>query len=447
MSFLTSVRLLTDFSISLTVTLKYSYEKMEPTVKIENINPSFSQQPVNVTIVSNQDCNLYSNSQKDLQCPSPQVSPAVETVSTPTYTKLKSLVNDPQARLDIAPARPISATPSEAQPILEHGHTENLGHNTIRNRIIWAERNGSIERIKEPRLCSSLIPASGSSFKAKAPSSNLFNLTNSVHYKELQQQQTSQCAIEGSTLAEEDWTTRTVAFSESDGYKATLCQADDFADVPGNAQNLYSTSKHTRVSKTSPPRKRKNTRVKKNDPDNSKHKRWTESDDDKVVFLREYGNLKWHEVTEFLNGRHTPQAVQMRYLRSLKKRNMSLTLAEKAKLQKIVEEDYENRFKRISILMGPSFTQIRIQKLLLLEAGLGDLLKEDKVWTEEEIATFVDEAAGDLESFKVPYRADRLSNRAADYMKHRMFRSYQDLINQYVGGPGTLYSSLSDNPQ
>ena len=73
---------------------------MEPTVKIENINPSFSQQPVNVTIVSNQDCNLYSNSQKDLQCPSPQVSPAVETVLTPTYTKLKSLVNDPQARLD-----------------------------------------------------------------------------------------------------------------------------------------------------------------------------------------------------------------------------------------------------------------------------------------------------------------------------------------------------------
>ncbi|KAF5097647.1 hypothetical protein D0Z00_002330 [Geotrichum galactomycetum] len=235
-----------------------------------------------------------------------------------------------------------------------------------------------------------------------------------------------------------------MALSESDDYKATLCQAEDFADDSDSGPNLSNPFIHIRMPKASPPRKRKNTRGKKQkDPSESKIKRWTESDDDKVTFLREYGNLKWHEVTEFINGRHTPQAVQMRYLRSLKKRNDSLTFAERSKLQKIVEEDYKSRFKRISTQMGPSFTPIRIQKIMLMEAGLGDLLQDDKIWTKEEIANFLDEAAGDFDSFEVPWRADRLPSRAADYMMHRMFRSYNDLINHYVGGNASPASSSS----
>lgn len=182
-----------------------------------------------------------------------------------------------------------------------------------------------------------------------------------------------------------------------------------------------------------PPGKRKNTRAKKTHGSKSGIRRWTESDDDKVAFLREYGNLKWHEVTEFINGRHTPQAVQMRYLRSLKRRNDTLTAAEQAKLRRLVVEDYESRFKRISTQMGPSFTPVRIQKIFLEDSGMGDLLKAEKTWSKEEISKFLDDAAGDFDSFVVPYRADKLPPKAAAHMEKHMAHSYKDLIGLYVG--------------
>lgn len=163
-------------------------------------------------------------------------------------------------------------------------------------------------------------------------------------------------------------------------------------------------------------------------------RKWTESDDDKVAFLREYGNLKWHEVTEFINGRHTPQAVQMRYLRSLKRRNDSLTTEERNKLHQVLVEDYEGRFKRISTQMGPSFTPVRMQKILLEAAGLSDLLRVEKVWTKEEIGKLVDDAAGDFDSFVVPYRSDRLPPRAETHMKLVFSRPYKDLVKFYIGG-------------
>jgi hypothetical protein len=415
---------------------------MDTIIKTEHTSPNSGVRSVKITAISDEECRLHSTSQKDLQCPSPQMSPAIAL--TPTSAKLKTLVNDPQTKWTKAPT-PISATLSEVQLSLGHGHTENLDHDTTQSILPWEERNGPLASVKEHQLCHSLILTAGSGSEAKKPSPNIFNPVNSVHYEQLQQQHqppTSQHAIEGLTLAEEDWPTRAIAFSQSDSYKTTLCQGVNIANVSDNAQDISNPFIHTRVRKLSPPRKRKNTRAKKKDPNGSTSKRWTESDDDKVAFLREYGNLKWHEVTEFINGRHTPQAVQMRYLRSLKKRNDSLTPAEKAKLQKIVQEDYENRFKRISTQMGPSFTQVRIQKILLMEAGLGDLLKEDKIWTKEEIGKFIDEAAGDFDNFEVPYRADRLPSRAANYMMRRMSRPYHDLVNHYVGGAGTLYFSL-----
>lgn len=204
---------------------------------------------------------------------------------------------------------------------------------------------------------------------------------------------------------------------------------DDFEPEPP------APSKAAKRRVTHPPAKRKAIRIKKNQTSASKTgvRRWTESDDDKVAFLREYGNLKWHEVTEFINGRHTPQAVQMRYLRSLKRRNDNLTSAEQAKLRRLVEEDYEARFKRISTHMGPSFTPVRIQKIFLEDAGLNEMLQVEKVWTKEEIAKFVDEAAGDFDSFVVPYRADKLPPRAAAHMEQHMNHTYKDLIQLYVG--------------
>lgn len=165
----------------------------------------------------------------------------------------------------------------------------------------------------------------------------------------------------------------------------------------------------------------------------SRAKRWSESDDDKIAFLREYGNLKWHEVTEFINGRHTTQAVQMRYLRSLKRRNDSLTLDQRKKLTQVVEEDYHNRFKRISIAMGPSFTPLRIQKIFLQDVGLGDLLKPERTWTKEEIAAFIDAADGDFDNFKVPHFGEKMPPAALQHIEKYQSLKYDDLVKIYIG--------------
>lgn len=177
--------------------------------------------------------------------------------------------------------------------------------------------------------------------------------------------------------------------------------------------------------------------ISKNSNKNTPVKRWTESDDDKVAFLREYGNLRWFEVTELLNGRHTPQAVQMRYLRSLKRRNDQLTPEEREKFEKIVTEDYENRFKRIATQMGPSFTAVRIQKIFLKDAGLGKLLEQTKVLSREEIANLI---GGDLDNFRVPTFADRLPPLAAEHMQKYACESYENLVGMYIGGPNDSWT-------
>lgn len=176
-------------------------------------------------------------------------------------------------------------------------------------------------------------------------------------------------------------------------------------------------------------------------------RRWTESDDDKVAFLREYGNLKWHEVTEFINGRHTPQAVQMRYLRSLKRRNDQLTPEETEKLRRLVVEDYETRFKRLSTAMGPSFTPVRIQKIFLAQGGLGDTLESNKKWTRDEIIDLVDQAEGDFDNFTVPVRSDELPPRARDHMKDKYTKSYEELVSLYIGIERFNDSNLQRKPK
>lgn len=418
----------------------------------EDINLNANQVSDNNVVTSIQNGSFHKDTRKNLQYPSPQMSPTHEALSTPTLPKFENLVADAQAEWAKAQATPMSAPSSSVQPEIVDENIDSIDYNNNKSNLFWEEPIGSFDDVgctkEHPFKPQPNHTGGGLGLKIGTDQSKLFNTINSVSVQhqdfehQQNQQHISQPSIGGSTLAEEYWPPRNTIFPGSDVEKETLYQASDFADTSGNAHDLSDSYTRYHKRKLNPPRKRRNTRAKKGDPNRPTIKRWTESDDDKVAFLREYGNLKWHEVTEFINGRHTPQAVQMRYLRSLKKRNDSLTFAEKEKLQKIVKEDYENRFKRISTQMGPSFTQVRIQKILLMEAGLGELLKEDKVWTKEEIAKFVDEAAGDFDNFEVPYRADRLPSRAADYMMHRMSRPYHDLVDQYVGRVGTLYSGL-----
>lgn len=173
-------------------------------------------------------------------------------------------------------------------------------------------------------------------------------------------------------------------------------------------------------------------------------RRWTESDDNKVAFLREYGNLKWNEVTEFIKGRHTPQAVQMRYLRSLKRRNDKITPTEEANLRRLVVEDYESRFRRLSTAMGPSFTPIRIQKVFMAQSGMQSMLESQKKWTQDEISQLIDDAGGDFDEFHVPTRSDELPPLAAEHMKDKYTRSYEELVSMYIGGKPENMTSLCE---
>jgi hypothetical protein len=217
---------------------------------------------------------------------------------------------------------------------------------------------------------------------------------------------------------------------------ATVILPDSSLDLKSSSKVAHKPKKSSvtkpRAAPTKRPSKKKDTKTKTNRT-RPATKRWTESDDDKVAFLREYGNLKWHEVTEFINGRHTPQAVQMRYLRSLKRRNDVLTLEQRNKLTKVVEEDYNNRFKRISIAMGPSFTPLRIQKLFMQDVGLGHLLKPERIWTKMEIAAFIDAADGDFDNFKVPHFGDKMPPAALQHIEKCQMLKYEDLVKMYIG--------------
>lgn len=74
--------------------------------------------------------------------------------------------------------------------------------------------------------------------------------------------------------------------------------------------------------------------------------RWTKKEDELVIYLREKQKFKWYEITDELNGRHTPQAVQMRYLRVLKKKKPLIMDQEKQTIMDIMNGNDMYRIKR-----------------------------------------------------------------------------------------------------
>ncbi|KAG7755060.1 hypothetical protein KL931_005035 [Ogataea haglerorum] len=83
---------------------------------------------------------------------------------------------------------------------------------------------------------------------------------------------------------------------------------------------------------------------------------WTKAEDDAIVYYKEEMKYSWKEIEKMLNGRHSWQAIQMRYLRNHKSRNDSWSRFMELRLVNAIRKDWENRWKRISKDLGNDLT-------------------------------------------------------------------------------------------
>lgn len=108
--------------------------------------------------------------------------------------------------------------------------------------------------------------------------------------------------------------------------------------------------------------------------------RWTPVDDRLILYLKEIEGLTWKESALMIRYRHSWQAVQMRYLRTLCRLTGKWTPEETAQLQSIVARDWAGRWKRIATEMGPQFPVERVYRHMKGLAGMEvDLERLDEV--------------------------------------------------------------------
>ncbi|ODQ67966.1 hypothetical protein NADFUDRAFT_63458 [Nadsonia fulvescens var. elongata DSM 6958] len=101
-----------------------------------------------------------------------------------------------------------------------------------------------------------------------------------------------------------------------------------------------------------------------------KHRRWHNEQDRKIIHLKETLNWPWRAIQQTLGTNHSWQAIQMRYLRSLKGRWDLWTEEEELKLLKAFQRDWTKRWNRISSEMGPAFPEERCLRKVYELAGL-----------------------------------------------------------------------------
>lgn len=104
------------------------------------------------------------------------------------------------------------------------------------------------------------------------------------------------------------------------------------------------------------------------------HSRWAERDDDVIAYLKEARGMSWKDISLFINGHRSWQAVQMRYLRSLKNRCIDFTADEVHRLNQVMIKDWSSRWKRISVEMGPRFSEDRCKRKCLQLLGFNSLV-------------------------------------------------------------------------
>ncbi|VEU22596.1 DEKNAAC103373 [Brettanomyces naardenensis] len=83
---------------------------------------------------------------------------------------------------------------------------------------------------------------------------------------------------------------------------------------------------------------------------------WNKTEDDAIVYYKEEMKYSWKRIEELLKGRHSWQAIQMRYLRNHKSRNEEWSRYMEIKLINHIRKDWENRWKRISQELGKDFS-------------------------------------------------------------------------------------------
>ncbi|ODV98260.1 hypothetical protein PACTADRAFT_48054 [Pachysolen tannophilus NRRL Y-2460] len=104
-----------------------------------------------------------------------------------------------------------------------------------------------------------------------------------------------------------------------------------------------------------------NKKLRKETPKKDKKiKRWTKEEDDLIIFQKEALKKSWKDIELLLDRKHSWQAIQMRYLRCHKQRNNEWSDFDEQRLLDKISEDYENRFKRLAVELGPSFNSERI---------------------------------------------------------------------------------------
>ncbi|OWB78996.1 hypothetical protein B5S32_g3205 [[Candida] boidinii] len=87
--------------------------------------------------------------------------------------------------------------------------------------------------------------------------------------------------------------------------------------------------------------------------------KWTREEDQLIIYYKEEMKLSWKSIAQLIGKRHSWQAIQMRYLRSHKSRNDSWTRHDEIRLINAIRRDWENRWRRISADLGPSFNSPR----------------------------------------------------------------------------------------
>lgn len=97
--------------------------------------------------------------------------------------------------------------------------------------------------------------------------------------------------------------------------------------------------------------------------------RWTQSDDLLILYLKEVENLTWKEAALLIRYRHSWQAVQMRYLRTLCRLTGEWSEEDTNRLKLVVSRDWATRWKRIATEMGPQFPIERCYRKLHELAG------------------------------------------------------------------------------
>uniref|UniRef100_A0A060TBC2 ARAD1D30118p n=1 Tax=Blastobotrys adeninivorans TaxID=409370 RepID=A0A060TBC2_BLAAD len=102
--------------------------------------------------------------------------------------------------------------------------------------------------------------------------------------------------------------------------------------------------------------------------------RWTQREDYVIAVLREAYNYSWASISEFMSNRYSPQAIQVRYLRSVKPRNRPLSSEEHYRFLKVLKKDWETRFHRVAREMGPGFTVKRCIRHVFAMLGLNELI-------------------------------------------------------------------------